>query len=87
MYANKNRGKLLEGVTVFISKNIQAVNKETLAALVTSAGGEEMPEKNKDKATLMILDEVKDKKLIDSYKGKKNIPHICGMEFLFEGIL
>lgn len=58
-----------------------------MAFLVTSAGGEEANEKNKNEASFMIVDEVKDKKLIQSFKGKKDAPHICGIELMLEGIL
>lgn len=58
-----------------------------MAALIESAGGEEVSEKNKNQAMLYILDEGKDKKMISSFKGQKNGPNVCGVEVVFDGIL
>lgn len=40
----------MEAMTFYISKNIQGINKETMVSLITSAGGIDINEKNKQEA-------------------------------------
>lgn len=55
--------------------------------MIRSAGGEEVQEKNKLKASFIILDEKEDKKEIAKLKGQKGVPPVCSVEVLFDGII
>jgi hypothetical protein len=62
-----------------------------LEKVITSAGGEVVTEKTKVNATLWIVDEAKDKKVIIDHKNVKGssgvvIP-MCGVEVIFDAIL
>ena len=58
--------------------------------LVTSAGGKIVNDKKKNEADLWIVDQDKDKKVIDGIAklGKKgNDIKVCGMELILDAIL
>jgi len=58
-----------------------------MTALVTSAGGEEVNEKNKGQADMLLLEESKDKKVVSSFKNKAQVPFICSVDVVTNGIL
>jgi len=66
---------LLSNQSVYISNNLQGISKDQMVLLVKSAGGTIVKsEKDKNKATLCIIDQEKDKKIIETFKKAKNPP-------------
>ena len=82
LYDNPKASKLLAGQKIFVSRNVQGITPQIMEVLIKSAGGEVIADKTQ--ATLVLMDEHKDKKAIQEWN--KNTP-VCGIEFIFDGIL
>ncbi|CDW74642.1 UNKNOWN [Stylonychia lemnae] len=87
LYNNKQVGQLLQNHSIYVSKNIQGLKQEQMQLLVESAGGKVLQnEKEKNQATICIMDQNEDKNAINQLKKNKKI-QIQSIHFILDGII